>query len=241
MAAEPVVVSDHLRVVRGGQAVLDDVSFTLEPGSVTGLFGPSGSGKTTLMRALVGVQRIAAGSLTVLGAPAGSPGLRRRVAYTSQAPAMYVDLTIRENLGYFARILGVGAARVATTIDEVGLGGLDRRVVATLSGGQQARVSLAVALLGEAELLVLDEPTVGLDPLLRIDLWALFERLAAGGRTLLVSSHVLDEASHCDELVLLREGGVVAKGTPAALRSAAGAATVEEAFIAYVRGAAARA
>jgi ABC-2 type transport system ATP-binding protein len=232
-----LVVGEHLRVLRGGRPALDDVSFTLTGGSVTGLFGPSGSGKTTLMRALVGVQHIDSGSLTVLGRPAGSPELRRRVAYTTQAPAMYVDLTIRENLGYFARILGVDAARVAATIEEVGLRGLDRRVVATLSGGEQARVSLAIALLGDAELLVLDEPTVGLDPLLRIDLWKLFDGLAAAGRTLLVSSHVLDEATHCAALVLLRNGGVVAHGEPSALCAAAGVGTVEEAFVAYVRDA----
>lgn len=229
------LTGSDLRVRRGGRLVLDSVSFRLRRGAMTGLFGPSGCGKTTLMRSIVGLQRVSAGRLAVLGLPAGEASLRRRVAYTTQAPATYADLSVRDNLEYFATVAGAPRSRVEQTIENVGLGGLGGRVVASLSGGEQARVSLAIALLGDAELLILDEPTVGLDPLLRLDLWAHFQRLAAAGRTLLVSSHVLDEATHCDGLILMREGRILAEGSPAELCARAGVATVEQAFIALVR------
>jgi ABC-2 type transport system ATP-binding protein len=233
---EPALICRDLTVLRGGRAVLDQVSFELCSGEVTGLFGPSGCGKTTLMRSIVGLQRSTRGAITVLGRPAGDPPLRSHVAYTTQAPSIYADLSVHENFRYFARIVGASSRRVAETIDEVGLQGLDRRVVATLSGGEIARVSLGVALLGDAEMLVLDEPTVGLDPLLRLDLWQLFRTIAARRRSLLVSSHVLDEATHCDRLILLREGRVLAFGAPRAICAQAGAASIEQAFIALVRG-----
>jgi ABC-2 type transport system ATP-binding protein len=225
---------DGLRVVRGGRVVLEDVAVAVRSGVVTGLLGPSGSGKTTLMRCVVGVQRIAAGRLTVLGEPAGSPPLRSRVAYVTQAPSVYGDLTVRENLRYFGRILAVPADRVDAVIERVFLGDAADRVVSRLSGGQRARVSLATALLGEPELLVLDEPTVGLDPVLRRDLWDTFHSLADGGAALLVSSHVMDEADRCDELVLLRDGAVLATGTPAELRARTGAEALDEVFLRLV-------
>ena len=224
-----------LTVNRGGRTVLDSVSFRLRSGEIMGLFGPSGSGKTTLMRAIVGLQSIGSGRLTVLGVPAGTASLRARLAYTTQAPAVYTDLSVRENLRYFARIAGARQQRVEETIDDVGLRECSDRVVAALSGGQMARVSLAVALLGDAEVLILDEPTVGLDPLLRLDLWTLFRALAADGRTLLVSSHVLDEARRCDRVLLLREGRLLATGTPDAICARAGATNIEDAFIALER------
>ncbi|MGZ8696940.1 MAG: ABC transporter ATP-binding protein, partial [Gaiellaceae bacterium] len=200
-------------------------------GVVTGLLGPSGSGKSTLMRAVVGVQRVESGEVTVLGEPAGSPALRRRVAYTTQAPSVYGDLTVRENLRYFARILGAGGDRVERAIETVGLGEDADRVVNALSGGQSARASLASALLGEPQVLVLDEPTVGLDPVLRRDLWTNFRRLAAEGATLLVSSHVMDEAERCDDLLLLRDGGLLASGTVAGIRELTGTDDLDEAFL----------
>ncbi|MBV8445279.1 MAG: ABC transporter ATP-binding protein [Candidatus Dormibacteraeota bacterium] len=229
------MVARDLRVRRAGQYVLDGVSFALQRGAVIGLFGPSGCGKTTLMRSIVGVQRNVTGSLSVLGLPAGQPELRHRIAYTTQAPATYADLTVHENLEYFAAIIGAPAPRVAATIEHVGLSGLEHRTVASLSGGQQSRVSLGVALLADAEVLILDEPTVGLDPLLRIELWSLFRQLAGAGRTLLVSSHVLDEAAHCDLLVLMRDGRILATGAPADLCSRTGTTGIEDAFIALVR------
>jgi ABC-2 type transport system ATP-binding protein len=228
------VAIEDLRVVRGRRVVLDGVSLDVHAGVVTGLLGPSGSGKTTLMRALVGVQRVAGGSVVVLGEPAGSPSLRPRVAYVTQAPSVYGDLTVRENLRYFARILHAPAERVSAVIDQVFLDDVADRVVGRLSGGQRARVSLATALLGEPELLVLDEPTVGLDPVLRRELWDAFHRLADAGAALLVSSHVMDEAERCDELVLLRDGAVLATGTPAELRVRTGADALDEVFLRLV-------
>ena len=228
---------DHLRVARGGKVVLPDVSLAVAAGAVTGLLGPSGSGKTTLMRSIVGVQIVEAGRVEVLGEPAGSPALRPRVGYLTQAPSVYLDLSVRENLVYFARVLGAPPQRVDSVLDAVDLRELDRQIVRTLSGGQLSRVSLATAMLGEPELLVLDEPTVGLDPVLRRDLWATFRRLAEDGATLLVSSHVMEEAAHCDRLLLMREGAVVADETPATLRARTGRESLDDAFLALVEAA----
>jgi ABC-2 type transport system ATP-binding protein len=225
-----VAVRD-LRVERGRKLVLDGLSLEIEAGIVTGLLGPSGSGKTTLMRSLVGVQRISGGTITVLGEPAGSAELRRRVGYVTQAPSVYSDLTVRENLRYFARVLGAPPRQIDEAIRTVDLGALGDRVVGRLSGGEQARASLATALLGAPELFVLDEPTVGLDPLLRRDLWDTFQALAHAGKTLLVSSHVMDEAERCDRLILLREGRQLAAGTPTELRAQTGAQALDEVFL----------
>ena len=231
MSVESAVVCERVRVVRGGRVALDDLSAVVGPGSVTGLLGPSGSGKSTLIRAIVGVQVVDSGSVRVFGLEAGSRPLRRRVGYMTQASSAYPDLTVRENLRYFARILGQPPERVDEVIGSVGLEEERERVVDRLSGGQRARVSLAAALVGKPELLVLDEPTVGLDPVLRRDLWRMFRMLAADGATLLVSSHVMDEARHCDELLLLREGRLIAGGTPEDLRRQTGADDLEDGFL----------
>ena len=230
----PAVRVKGLRVVRGGNVVLPDLSCEVEGGRVTGMLGPSGSGKSTFLRTVVGVQRVAGGTVEVLGRPAGSPALRARVGYMTQAPSVYGDLTIRENLRFFARVLGAPGSAVQKAIDEVSLIEFGDRVVNRLSGGQRARVSLAAALLGSPELLVLDEPTVGLDPVLRRDLWTLFHQLASDGRTLLVSSHVMDEADRCDALLLLRDGRLLAQDTPAAIRARTGAEQLDEAFLRLV-------
>jgi ABC-2 type transport system ATP-binding protein len=227
----PAVAVDRLRVVRGDTVALDGVSVRIAAGRVTGLIGPSGSGKTTLLRSIVGAQRVAAGSVTVLERSAGSPALRRTVAYTTQHPAVYPDLTVRETVAFFARVLGAPAGAVEEALAAVSLTALGSRLVASLSGGEQARVSLATALIGRPAVLVLDEPTVGLDPVLRRDLWALFRRLAGEGATLLVSSHVMDEAERCHDLILLREGRVLATGTPDELRRRAGAADLDDVFL----------
>ena len=223
-----------LRVVRGGATVLPGLSFDLPAGEVAGLLGPSGCGKTTLMRCLVGVQIVAGGRVRVLGRPAGSPEVRQRVGYVTQAPAVYADLTARENLRYFASVAGAAPDRVPETLELVRLGAEGDRPVRTLSGGQRARVSLATALLGRPELLVLDEPTVGLDPVLRDELWRTFHQLAAEGVTLLVSSHVMDEAARCTRLMLMREGHLLTTGTVEELLTRTGAADVEHAFMALV-------
>lgn len=213
------------------------MSFSLVGGEVTGLLGPSGCGKTTLLRCLVGVQRGVSGQVTVLGQPAGSPELRRRIGYVTQAPAVYDDLTVEENLRYFAAVVGAGSLRVRAVLDDVAMTERASQVVRTLSGGERARVSLATALLAEPELLVLDEPTVGLDPALRRDLWQLFHRHAATGATVLITSHVMDEASRCDRLLLMRQGRVIADNSPAGLLSSTGTPDVEAAFLSLIEGA----
>lgn len=220
-----------LDVHRGGKPVLRGVSLSIPRGAVTGLLGPSGSGKTTLIRAVVGVQMVHGGDVTVLGRPAGSPDLRRRVAYVTQAPSIYGDLTVRENLTYFARVMSAPAARIDEVVATIDMCDELDRIAATLSGGERSRASLAVALLGEPELLFLDEPTVGLDPVLRQGLWETFHALAARGVTLLVSTHVMDEASRCHELVLMREGRIVATGSPEQLLRETGSDDLEQAFI----------
>jgi ABC-2 type transport system ATP-binding protein len=224
----------QLSVRRGGAEVLHALDLEVPTGRISGLLGPSGCGKTTLMRAIVGVQIVAAGTVTVLDEPAGAPGLRPQVGYVTQAPSVYADLTVRENLVYFGQILRVPARRIAETIETVGLDAHAHHVVGRLSGGERARVSLASALLGRPPVLVLDEPTVGLDPVLRNELWGTFRQLADAGTTLLVSSHVMDEAERCDSLVLMRDGAVLATGSPGELRMRTGAPDVERAFLALV-------
>ena len=224
-----------LVVERGRRRVLHEISCSVPAGSVTGLLGPSGSGKTTLIRAVVGVQIIRSGTVTVLGRPAGDPALRRTVGYVTQAPSVYADLSVRENARYFAALYGLGAAEADRAIADVGLTDAAGQLVGNLSGGQRSRASLACALIGTPRLLVLDEPTVGQDPVLRADLWARFHALAAAGTTLLVSSHVMDEAGRCDRLLLIREGRLIGDDSPAAIRKAAGTDDLEEAFLRLIR------
>ncbi|HEV7467177.1 MAG TPA: ABC transporter ATP-binding protein [Candidatus Dormibacteraeota bacterium] len=232
----PAVEVEGLRVVRGGREVLPGLDFCIPRGTVTGLLGPSGCGKTTLLRAIVGVQVVAGGKVTVLELPAGSPQLRTRIGYSTQAPALYADLTVAQNLRYVAAVLRAPAGDPQRVVDEVGLTGQRDQLVSRLSGGQLSRASLAVALLGTPELLVLDEPTVGLDPVLREELWSLFHRLSEGrGVTLLVSSHVMDEAARCQRLMLMREGRILADDTPEGLRRRTGTDDLEQAFLRLVR------
>jgi ABC-2 type transport system ATP-binding protein len=221
-------------VVRGDREVLHGVGFDLHAGSVTGLLGPSGCGKTTLIRAIVGLQAKVTGDVSVLGMPAGAPTLRGRIGYVTQEPSVYGDLTVTENLRFFASVLGVPFADVDRVVDAVDLRTHADTRVDRLSGGQQSRASLAAALLGSPELLVLDEPTVGLDPVLRRDLWDLFHSLADAGATLLVSSHVMDEASRCDRLLLMRDGVLLADDTPQALLDSAGTGDIEQAFLTLI-------
>jgi ABC-2 type transport system ATP-binding protein len=219
-----VVQRGHVRAIRG-------LSFSTSPGEVTGLLGPSGCGKSTLMRAVVGVQVVTSGSVEVLGLPAGHKRLRDRVGYVTQSSSVYDDLTVAENLRFFARVLGVASSEVDRCIDAVDLRPSRDQVTGRLSGGQRSRVSLAVALLGQPELLVLDEPTVGLDPVLRRDLWQMFHALADAGTAVLVSSHVMDEAERCDRLLLMRDGELLALDTPGSLLESTGAGDVEAAFL----------
>lgn len=230
---EAAIRATGLSVQKGKQTILDNLGFTVQKGSITGLIGPSGSGKTTLMRAIVGVQKYQ-GTLNLFEIPAGHAALRKRIGYVTQSPAIYPDLTVEQNLAYFATLAGAKGQEVAKVIDQVSLRKQTKQLTASLSGGQKARVGLAVALLGNPELLVLDEPTVGLDPILRNELWSLFAKLALEGKTLIISSHVMDEAERCDNLLLLRDGTLLWQDTRTELLARTGKTTIEEAFISMI-------
>ncbi|MGN6336589.1 ABC transporter ATP-binding protein [Mycobacterium sp.] len=233
--AEPAVFIDHLRVVRGKRPALHDFSVRIATGSITGLLGPSGCGKTTLMRCIVGTQILTKGTVTVLGKAAGSAELRYRVGYLPQDPTIYNDLRIVDNVRYFAALYGFDGHAADAAIDRVGLTDHRTALCGNLSGGQRTRVSLACALVCQPDLLVLDEPTVGLDPVLRADLWEQFAELARAGTTLLVSSHVMDEADHCGDLLLMRDGRLVAHTTPTQLREDTGCTSLEDAFLSIIK------
>jgi len=224
-----------LVVVRGKSTVLNSLSCRVPAGRITGLLGPSGSGKTTLIRAVVGVQLVRSGTVTVLGRPAGSRELRAKVGYMTQAPSVYPDLTVVENARYFASVAGASAATARAAVDQVGLSSARDQVVGTLSGGQRSRASLACTIVGDPEVLVLDEPTVGQDPVLREELWASFRKRAEAGTTVLVSSHVMDEANRCDRLLLIRDGGLLADDTPDEVKRRAGTTDLDKAFLELIK------
>ena len=233
--SEPAVSISHLRVIRGKRPALHDFSVEIAKGSITGLLGPSGCGKTTLIRCIVGTQITTSGTVTVLSEPAGSAALRRRVGYLPQDPTIYNDLRIIDNVRYFAALYGFDGRAADAAIERVGLTDHRTALCGNLSGGQRTRASLACALVCQPDLLVLDEPTVGLDPVLRVDLWQQFTDLARAGTTLLVSSHVMDEADHCGELLLMREGSLVAHTTPTQLREDTGCTSLEDAFLSMIK------
>lgn len=231
----PAVQVSQLTVNRGPISALTNLSFDLWPGTITGLLGPSGAGKTTLMRAIVGVQIITSGHVRIFGHPAGSTPLRSQIGYVTQAPSVYTDLTVRENVHYFASLYGLRSSATDEALDSVGLTKEAHQLTADLSGGQSSRVSLACALVGRPELLVLDEPTVGQDPVLREELWGYFRRQAERGTTVIVSSHVMDEATRCDRLILLRSGRMIADNSPDQILAAAGTTSMDEAFLELIR------
>lgn len=231
---EPAVVASALRVRRGRTEVLHSLDVTVERGTITGLLGPSGCGKTTLIRTIVGSQMISGGTVDVLGLPAGSHELRRRVAYTSQSLSIYPDISVRANVTHMAKLLGFGPEHAQHAIEVVELADYADQRVDHLSGGQASRASLACALVGDPELLVLDEPTVGLDPLTRESLWTTFHTLAQAGTTLLISSHVMDEATRCDSVLLMREGRLLAHAPISELQERTHTTNPEEAFMALI-------
>ncbi len=234
-SAEPAVSIDRLRVIRGKRPALHDFSVDVARGTITGLLGPSGCGKSTLMRSIVGTQVVTSGSVTVLGHPAGSAPLRHQVGYLPQHPAIYDDLRVVDNVRYFASLYGYDGRAADDAIERVGLNDHRNAHCGNLSGGQHTRASLACALVCQPAVLVLDEPTVGLDPVLRADLWEQFTELSRAGTTLLVSSHVMDEADHCRDLLLMRDGRLVAHTTPNRLREDTGCTSLEEAFLSIIK------
>ena len=223
-----------LTVIRGRTRILSEFNLEVESGAILGLLGPSGSGKTTIMRSVAGLQRLTGGSIKVLGTLAGDKSLRSRISYSTQDASIYRDLTCSENIDYFAALQGHVSSSTDEILELVDLSRNRKQIAATLSGGERARLALATALVGKPEILILDEPTVGLDPLLRRDLWSLFHRFTNEGKTLLVSSHMMEEADHCDELVLLRDGSILAKGTPRELRTLTGVENMDAVFISLV-------
>ncbi|MEO7617823.1 MAG: ABC transporter ATP-binding protein [Candidatus Saccharibacteria bacterium] len=226
-----IVLGKHLEAVK-------HIDLELGVGQIIGFIGPSGAGKTTLIRAIVGRQKYTSGKITVLGSSAGTESLRHEVSYMTQEASVYSDLSVKDNLSYFATMCGIHRKNQASEIERL-LGLVDlmpqaKQVVGSLSGGQKQRLSLAIALIGRPKLLVLDEPTVGLDPVLRTKLWDLFRKLSGNGVTLIISSHVMDEAEHCDDLVLIRDGVLLAHESPKELCKRTKSRTVEESFIKLV-------
>lgn len=222
-------------VRRGKNDVVHNVDLVIPSGQLVGLLGPSGAGKSSLMRSLVGVQAGVSGTITVLGSPAGSPALATRVAYDTQSASVFDDLTVRQNLEFARAMLGCDTSRIDEVLVQVNLTDYAGRRVDALSGGQRSRVSLATALLANPDVLVLDEPTVGLDPVLRDDLWGLFRNIVSSRKTILVSSHVMDEATRCDRLVFMRDGRIIADGTLAEIEKSTNTKSAEDAFLVLAR------
>lgn len=229
----------NLSVTLGkGFKALKNINIELPAGKVIGIIGPSGSGKTTLIRCIVGRLRITNGDVDVFGEPAGSPDLREQLSYMTQELSVYSDLTVKENLDYFVTMAGQPSKQSSEIIKSILLA-VDMTnkagsLVSNLSTGQKQRVSLAIALIGSPKLMVLDEPTVGLDPVLRNKLWQLFSQLADQGVTLIITSHSMDEAERCDDLVLIRDGEIIAHSSPEKLRKRTGTKSIEDSFLKLV-------
>ena len=231
-AAEPAIRARGLVKTFGAIRAVDDVTFDLAPGRIYGILGPNGSGKTTLIRLLVGLARATAGSADVLGTAMPSRTALARIGYMTQSDGVYPALSVEENMRFFAAMYGVDAdGPVADALALVDLADRRRTLTGTLSGGQRRRLSLACAIVHRPPVVFLDEPTVGVDPLLRVQFWRHFRTLADAGTTIVVSSHVMDEADRCDELLFVRAGKVIARGSGAELRARAGTEDLEDAFL----------
>ena len=219
----------------GSNRAVDGMTFELAPGRIYGLLGPNGSGKTTLIRLLTGLGRPTSGRAEVLGVAMPSRANLARIGYMTQSDGIYPALTVAETVRFFGALYGVTQQPEAgkRALELVELFDRAKDVSGSLSGGQRRRLSLACALVHRPAVLFLDEPTVGVDPLLRVQFWTHFRRLAAQGATILVSSHVMDEADRCDELLFLRAGRVIARGSGAELRTRAGTDDLEQAFLRF--------
>lgn len=216
--------------------ILSNISADIPRGKIIGLLGPSGAGKTTLIRSILGLQKPSSGRITILGQSPGAKAVRSKTGYVTQAPSVYPDLTVEGNLDYFSGLLGLNKQTIEHTLRQVELAPNRNQMVSSLSGGQRTRVSLAVALLGSPELLLLDEPTVGLDPVLRQKLWGVFRDLSAKGVSIIVTSHVMDEADRCDGILFIRGGKLLISGSKAHILEASRTKTMEDAFLKLSKG-----
>jgi ABC-2 type transport system ATP-binding protein len=233
-AAAPAVEAVALRKDFGPIHAVDGIDMALPPGRIYGLLGPNGSGKTTLIRLLVGLASATSGKARVLGVEMPSRSNLARIGYMTQADGIYPELSVWENLSFFAALYGqTDRAALIRALELVELDGRHGTPAQDLSGGMRRRLSMACALVHRPAVIFLDEPTVGVDPALRVQFWDHFHRLASDGATLVVSSHVMDEADRCDELLFMRDGRVLAQGTPDALRKKAGTDNLETAFLQF--------
>jgi ABC-2 type transport system ATP-binding protein len=236
-------LSEHVDAIRseglvrtfGRVRALDGLDLAVRTGEILGLVGPNGAGKTTFIRSVAGLLRPTAGELQVLGEHPGR-GVAANIGYMTQSAALYEDLPVRDNLAFFGRLFGLSTSRIrertAEVLEIVQLEGKERALVRHLSGGMRQLTNLACAMIHDPRLLLLDEPTVGIDPMLRLKLWDHFRDLNAAGTTILVTTHVMEEAERCHRVAMIADGRSIAVGSPAELRERAGAPTIEEAWLA---------
>ncbi|MDO3410573.1 ABC transporter ATP-binding protein [Saccharibacillus sp. CPCC 101409] len=221
----------------GGRKVLRDISLEVEKAEIFGLLGPSGAGKTTLVKLLAGIDEASAGHVELLGTKLPKLSMLKRIGYMAQSDALYMELSASENLKFFGKLMGLKGEplkrRMQHVVDLVGLGEHLRKPVSSYSGGMKRRLSLAIALIHEPEVLILDEPTVGIDPVMRQSIWDELREISAGGATIIVTTHVMDEAEKCHRLGMVRDGRLIAVGTPDGLKQDTGSDTIEQAFLYY--------
>jgi len=235
MSLPKIIETTNLQVSFGKNTVLKNINLTVKKGEILGLLGPSGSGKTTLVKAFIGMNKAEIGSVTVLGEKMPSLKIIPNIGYMAQSDALYDDLSGIDNLLFFGELYGLrgknAKERAMELLTLVELHPYYKKAVKNYSGGMKRRLSLAIALMHKPELLILDEPTVGIDPILRKSFWEEFERIRKEGCTIIVTTHVMDEAYKCDRLALIREGEIIAEGSPANLITSSGGSNIEDAFL----------